>query len=161
MLLTIFLGLTVVCCVISLIRNRKDLSAIRVVDTLLFYILLINVGFSGFFAFSGHAFLADQVAASIGWAKGSPFQFEVAVANLAFGVLGVLCVFFKDGFWLATGIGYAVFLFGAAFGHIREIIIAGNLAINNAGPILYIGDIAMPMLILALLMMKWRINRST
>jgi len=157
---TVFLLLTVICCGISLIRNRKDLSAGRVVDTLLFYLLLINVGFSGLFAFFGHAFLADQVAASIGWAKGSPFQFEVAVANLAFGVLGILCVFFRDGFWLATGTGYAVFLFGAAFGHIREVLTAGNLAINNAGPVLYIGDIGIPALILALLFAKRSLKQS-
>jgi Family of unknown function (DUF6790) len=158
MFVFVFLTLTVVCCAISLIRHRRDLSVRKVVDTLLFYLLLINVGFSGLFAFYGHAFLADQVAASIGWAKGSPFQFEVAVANLAFGVLGVLCVFFRDGFWLATGIGYGVFLFGAAFGHIREILTAGNVAINNAGPILYIGDIGIPVLILALLFAKRRLK---
>jgi hypothetical protein len=160
MFMIIFPTLTVVLCLISLVRHRKELSPRNVVDILLFYLLLINVGLSGLFAFFGHAFLADQVAASIGWAKGSPFQVEVAMANLAFGVLGVLCIFFKDGFWLATGIGYAVFLFGDAFVHLREMITTGNLSINNVGPILYLGDIAMPALILVLLLMKWRMKRS-
>jgi hypothetical protein len=49
-----------------------------------------------------HAFLAAKVALSIGWAPGSPFQSEVALANLAFGLPGVLCIRFKDGFWLTT-----------------------------------------------------------
>lgn len=156
----IFVALTLVLSLISLIRHRKNLSVIKTVDILLFYLLLINVGLSSLFAFYGHAFRADQVAASIGWAAGSPFQFEIAVANLAFGVLGMLCVFCKDGFWLATGVGYSVFLFGAAFGHIREIITKGNDAINNAGPILYIGDIAIPLLILALLALQWGFKRA-
>ena len=160
MLLVSLLALTALCCVISLIKNRKELSPLKVVETILFYILFINVGLSGLLAFYGHAFLADKVAASIGWAAGSPFQFEVAVANLAFGVLGVLCIRFRDGFWLATGIGYATFLFGAACGHIREMITAGNYAVNNAGPILYIGDIAMPALILILLLVRWRLKSS-
>ena len=159
-MLPFFLALTVLCIAISLIKNRKELSRLKVVETILFYILFINVGLSGLLAFYGHAFMADKVAASIGWAPGSPFQFEVAVANLAFGVLGVLCIRFRDGFWLATGIGYATFLFGAAYGHIREIITAGNYAVNNAGPILYIGDIGMPLLILILLGFRWRLKTS-
>ena len=161
MYIIMFLSLTVICCMISVIRHRKDLSAHKVVDISLFYLLLINVGLTGLWAFFGHAFMADRVAASIGWATGSPFQFEVAVANLAFGVLGVLCIFFKDGFWLATGIGYSVFLFGAAFGHIRDILVAGNFAANNAGPVLYIGDIAIPLLILVLLAIKWKMKQSS
>ncbi|MBN2438673.1 MAG: hypothetical protein JXL20_08745 [Deltaproteobacteria bacterium] len=160
-MLSLFLALTVFCIAISLIKNRKDLSRLKVVETILFYILFINVGLSGLMAFYGHAFMADKVAATIGWAPGSPFQFEVAVANLAFGVLGVLCIRFRDGFWLATGIGYATFLFGAAYGHIREIITAGNFAVNNAGPILYIGDIGMPSLILILLGLRWKLKTSS
>jgi hypothetical protein len=152
----LFAALTIVLILLSLFRHRKNLSAEKIVDILLFYLLLIHVGLSGLFAFFGHAFRADQVAASIGWAAGSPFQFEVAMANLAFGILGILCVFFKGGFRLATGIGYAVFLFGAAFVHIRETITTGNDAVNNAGPVLYIGDIAIPLLILILLWVKWR-----
>lgn len=156
-----FLALTALCCVVSLIKNRKELSGLKVVDIILFYILFINVGLSGLMAFYGHAFLADQVAASIGWAPGSPFQFEVAMANLAFGVLGVLCIPFRDGFWLATGIGYATFLFGAAYVHIRDIITAGNYAVNNAGAQLYIGDIAMPALILILLLVRSKLKKKS
>ncbi|MHB9098481.1 MAG: DUF6790 family protein [Syntrophales bacterium] len=155
-----FLALTVLCSAISLIKNRKELSPLKAVEIILFYIFFINVGLSGLLAFYGHAFLADKVATSIGWTAGSPFQFEVAVANLAFGVLGVLCIRFRDGFWLATGIGYATFLFGAAYGHIREMTTAGNYAVNNAGPILYIGDIAMPAMILILLLVRWKLKTS-
>lgn len=156
-----FLVLTAVCSAVSLIRRRKDLSVRRVVETLLFYLLLVNVGFTGLFAFYGHAFLSDQVAAGIGWPKGSPFQLEIAATNLAFGVLGVLCVFFRDDFWLATGLGYSLFLFGAAFVHIREILAAGNLALYNAGPVLYVGDIGVPTLILALLILRGRLKRAS
>lgn len=160
MYVMVFLILAILFSAASLFRQRKAWSAQKAVETILLYLLVFNVGFTGLFAFWGHAFLADKVAASIGWAAGSPFQFEVAVANLAFGVLGILCVFFKGNFWLATGIGYAVFLFGAAFGHIREIHAAGNYAVNNAGPVLYIGDIAIPVLILALLLVQRRIKTS-
>ena len=160
MFIILFLTFTVLCIAFSLIRNRKELSPKKVVETILLYILFINVGLSGLLAFYGHAFLADKVAASIGWATGSPFQFEVAVANLAFGLLGVLCLFFRGDFWLATGIGYATFLFGAAYGHIREMIMSGNHAVNNSGLVLYIGDIAMPLLILILLLLRSKLKTS-
>ncbi len=154
----IFLALTIAGCLISLLKNRKSLSRQKVIDIILMYLLLIQVGLTGLWAFFGHMFLSDQVARSIGWATGSPFQLEVAMANLAFGILGVLCIFFRDGFWLATGIGYAVFLFGAAFVHIREILTVGNYAVNNAGPFLYLNDIALPLVILMLLAVKWRLK---
>jgi hypothetical protein len=153
------LSLTVLCIAVSLIRQRRELSRLKVVETILFYFLVINVGLSGLLAFYGHVFMADKVARTIGWAPGSPFQFEVAAANLAFGVLGLLCIRFRDNFWLATGIGNSTFLFGAAYIHIREIIVAGNDAVNNAGPVLYIGDIAIPSLILILLLARAKLRK--
>jgi hypothetical protein len=56
---------------------------------------------------------------------------------LAFGVLGVLCLWFRRGFWAATTIGFAVFIEGAAYGHIRDIVVHHNYAPGNAGVVLY------------------------
>jgi hypothetical protein len=95
--------------------------------------------------------MADEIARKIGWQPGSPFQFEVAVADLAWGVCGVLCIWLRRGFWVATGIGNSVFLLGCAFGHIRQIVQEGNTAIYNAGPVLWIGDIGVPLTLLILL----------
>ena len=49
--------------------------------------ILFNVGIAGLLGFYAHAFRAAETAASIGWQPGGPFQFEVACANLAFGLL--------------------------------------------------------------------------
>ena len=49
--------------------------------------LVFLVGVPGIVGFSGHVFNADQVAESIGWPKGNPFQYEVGIANLSYGVL--------------------------------------------------------------------------
>jgi hypothetical protein len=59
----------------------------------------VFLGFSSILAFFGHTFAADEIAAYIGWMPGSPFQFEVAVANLAIGVLGISCVWLRGNFW--------------------------------------------------------------
>ena len=58
------------------------------------------MGIAGFWSIFGgfvkHTFFADEVAASIGWAAGSPFQLEVGFANLAIGVLGAATFWRRD-----------------------------------------------------------------
>ena len=53
-------------------------------------------GFSGIVSFFFHTFQAERLAESIGWPAGNPFQTEVAVANLAIGILGFLVFFRRD-----------------------------------------------------------------
>ncbi|MCA1960328.1 MAG: hypothetical protein LDL33_05995 [Desulfomonile sp.] len=102
--------------------SREPRTRARVVELLLLYFLVVNIGFNGLLTWYGHTFLADEIARKIGWQPGSPFQFEVAVADLSWGVCGVLCIWLRNGFWTATGIGSSIFLLGCAFGHIRDIV---------------------------------------
>ena len=101
-------------------------------------------------AFIGHTVFASSTAASIGWPAGNPFQTEVAVANLAVGVLGVLCYWLRDNFWVATVIANSIFQLGAAVVHINQIVVAHNYQPNNAGIVLYT-DILVPLILIALL----------
>ena len=71
----------------------------RIAEVLLLYAFVFPIGLGGLVGFAGHTMRAAPVAASIGGPAGNPFQYEVAVANLAFGVLGLLCLRFRDGFW--------------------------------------------------------------
>jgi len=99
----------------------------NVLRVFLLYAFVFNVGAVGFlFGFIPHVFFADQAAELIGWPKGSMFQFEVGLHDGGWGILGFLCVFFGGGFWLATAIGWSFFMFGAAWGHVRELIVEGN-----------------------------------
>jgi hypothetical protein len=74
----------------------------------------------------------------------------VAVTNLAFGVLGLLCARLRGTFWYATAIGQGIFLLGASVVHAREMIKEKNFNPGNAGPIFYF-DILLPLAHLALL----------
>jgi hypothetical protein len=149
----ILLGLGFLLSAIHLLRFSEDRSAGNMARVCLLYLLPVSTGLGGLMAFLGHTLRADEIARSIGWQPGSPFQLEVAMANLAFGILGLLCVKFQDGFWTATILGYGIFLEGAACVHIREIVQAGNYAINNAGPIL-LADVLFPFLLLGLLVIS-------
>lgn len=127
----------------------KDRSVRYIARTYLNYLLPLTIGLGGLVAFIGHSMRSEDVARSIGWPPGNPFQLEVAAANLAFGILGFLCLYFRDNFRLAAILGYGAFLEGAAYVHIREIVQAGNWSINNAGPVLA-ADIFLPLLLLAI-----------
>ena len=125
--------LTLVGAAIHLAVSKRPRSTRRVVEVLLLWTLLINVGVGGLMGFYAHSARAAQTAAEIGWPPGSPFQFEVAVANLAFGVLGLLCLRLRGLFWWATAIGIGIFLLGAAYGHVQQMVTAQNYAPGNAG----------------------------
>jgi hypothetical protein len=108
------------------------------------------------FSASGHLFVPDQVAESIGWPAGSPFQREVGFSDLAWGVLGVACVRVRGTFREAFAVGILIFLWGAAGGHIYELVTEDNHARNNAGILLYV-DILAPAINVLLL---WRLRSA-
>ena len=125
-LFLIFFVLSFVVAGLHLYRDKQFRRGRRIAAILLLWLLVINVGLSGMWAFIGHTLFAEQVAESIGWPAGNPFQTEVAVANLAIGALGILCYWIKDNFWSAAVIATSIWLLGAATIHVREIVVAGN-----------------------------------
>ncbi|MGZ7050289.1 MAG: DUF6790 family protein, partial [Methanobacterium sp.] len=74
----------------------------------------------------------------------------VGIANLSYGILGILCLKFRDNFWTATVIAISVFYFGAAYGHVINMMQTGNMTPGNAGFALYI-DIIIPIILICLL----------
>ena len=135
---------------IHIYMDKQQRSARRMLEIILLWLLSVFSGISSIMAFLGHTFAADKIAAYIGWLPGNHFQFEVAVANLAIGLLGISCIWLRGNFWIATVMAGAVFGLGAAFGHIRDIIVNHNYAPGNAGAVLYL-DIGGPVLLIVLL----------
>ena len=159
MLQVFFAVLALVAASIHLAFSPKRRSgAAGVVGTYLVYLLFIYVGLMGLFTAYYHVFQSAKASASIGWAP-SPFEYEVGMADLTVGVLGVLCLIFRDNFWLATAIAEAVWLLGDAVGHIREMMLRNNHAENNAG-IFLIFELAVPVLILMLVFYQRRLTRG-
>jgi len=128
-------ALIVVVAVVHLLVSKKPRTKLRVAEVFLFYQLVLGVALGGTIAFMGHVFAADSIADSIGWTRGSPFQFEVGMADLAFGVLGWMCIWRRGSFWRATVVGWSIFLLGDGIEHFRLMVEEGNYAINNAGMI--------------------------
>jgi hypothetical protein len=152
------LVLGVVAALASLVRAPK-LTAPRVVEALLFYFLMFSIGFSYLYNFVLHTFLGAMAARFIGWPD-SPFQAEVGFASLGFSVVGFLACWRSFDMRLAAIVGPALFLWGAAVGHIYQIVHAGNLAPGNAGVILYT-DVLIPVFGFVLLWLQHRYGRPT
>ncbi len=161
-MLYIWPTITAIMVALLLVLNKKSLNKNKILEIVLLSFLVVMVGLGSIWTFLGHTFMAAQVAAFIGWPAGSPFQFEVGVTNLSFGILGLLCLKFRDNFWTATIIGITIFYWGAAYGHIQDMIYAGNYAPGNAGIVLYI-DIIIPIILIVLLIAykKTQIKQET
>ncbi len=98
----------------------------------------------------GHIFFGDKISSFIGWKSGDPFQFEVGFADLAIGVLGIMCAWFTGAFWLATVVVATVFLEGCVIGHIRDMIKNRNFSPGSAGYVFYWG-LLFPVFLMVLL----------
>jgi hypothetical protein len=112
------------------------------------WLLFFNVGIQGVWAWYGQTFHSKEIAKSIGW-QDSPFLFEVACANLGAGVAGLLAPWMNISYWIALSLANGIFLWGAGYGHIREMVKNKNFAINNCGPIFFT-DVLVPLLFLIL-----------
>jgi hypothetical protein len=144
-LLSVFLGT-----VHLALSPKRRASRKSVAETYLIYCLFFFVGVMGVLTAYAHVFRPIQTSASIGWST-SPYEYEVGMADLTVGVLGLLCVWFRGNFWLATAIANAVWLLGDAIGHLRELTLHNNHAVNNSGIFLWT-ELITPFVILFLVL---------
>ena len=128
-------------------KNTADMH--RNLEIILMWQLVCGLGLSLLWGGIGHLLFSDRVAESIGWATGSPFQREVGMWDASIGVVGIMCLKFRDPFWLATIIGGGLFLFSAGLGHVYEFIAHGDVSPNNIGGVLWV-DLLYPVLLAVL-----------
>jgi hypothetical protein len=115
----------------------------------LFWLVGVNSLLTG----SAHITMPAPVARTIGWPT-SPFQWEVGLADISYGLLGVMAPLFDREFWLATIIAFCVFMLGAAVGHMRSMIRDRNFAPGNAGYFFWY-DLLVPTGLLVLYAVTW------
>ena len=115
--------------------------------------LFMAVGLSGVWGFIMHVFFPAIASKDIGWQANS-FEFEVGLANLGLGISGIIAAFAPWGYRAAVTTVTTIFLWGAAIGHIKQIILLHNYSPGNAGTIL-ITDILIPLTLLVLLAISY------
>lgn len=128
-------------------------------DIFLSYLFFFAVGLTGLWGFVFHAFFPAVAAKFIGW-QTSPFQFEVAVANLGVGVVGLFGVKATKSYRIAGTLFVMCLFWGAAYGHVVQMLKTANFAPGNAGLIFY-NDLLMPLLLIIFLLAQRREHRTT
>ncbi len=131
-------------CIILL--NRQSNKSIPLAELSFRWLTLLPLGMTAIYAFIMHAFFPEFTAKTIGWTN-NPFQYEVAMANLGFGVMAILAFTASYGFRLATVIGNTCWLWGDATGHVYQMLVNHNFAIGNAGSWFWL-DVLMPLLLI-------------
>ncbi len=117
-------------------------------ELLSLYLLFYGYGVGGIWSFVGHFFMSDTVAASVGWAAGSPFQKELAFYALGTGTVGLLTPWIRNHFWLAAALTPSIFGYGAALTHVKEYLTTGNDAPMNWGFGPVVANITIPTVVL-------------
>ena len=143
---------------VQVLRARRPIARALVIDSLLGWYVLFNIGLMYLINFVFHVFFGTMAASFIGWAD-SPFQLEVGFASLGFSLGGFVAAFGSFDRRLVAVIGPSIFTLGAAAGHIHQMVSSHNFAPGNAGPIFYT-DIFVPLLGFALLWLQQREGRA-
>jgi hypothetical protein len=143
---------------IHLYVSKEPKTLFRIVELFLLYQLVFNVGLISLLAFIGLTFMPDYVAAYTGW-PACPFEQQLANVNLGYGVLGILCIWKRNDFWLATILGLSIWLIGDAMDHIADMVYNHNYAPGNIGIPLYT-DIIVPVVLLILYALYKRLQKE-
>lgn len=144
-----FIIVAVLTTMVKLRRAKAHHTVMTAGYTLWGELIFYAVGFGFLWAFVFHAFVQQVAATSIGW-QPSPFEWELAWAELGIAFVALLSLSRGYEFRLAVTLILAIFSFGAAAQHIQQMLCCQNYAPGNAGLILWINDIALPLLLLVL-----------
>jgi hypothetical protein len=138
--------------------DKSSNSRVRRLEVVLLYLFALGVAGSGISNFFAHFFISDFVAESIGWPAGSPFQLEVAFANLAIGALGIMSMSRRDGTREAAVVALTIFSLGATVVHLMDIAATGNLAPGNS--LQNVSNLLKPALLIFFLAASRRADRA-
>ena len=153
-----FLVLGIAAALMAVARKPDGFTRENLSEALLAYFILFTIAFAYFYNFIFHVFFGDVAARFIGWAD-SPFQAEVGYASLGFAAVGLLAFKGNCMVRVASILGPAMFQWGAAVEHIRDMVATGNMAPGNAGIVFY-SDIFLPVIGFALLWFKRSVDGS-
>lgn len=139
MFFVFFVGLAILVTVLRIILTKRPRNARNVLEIILITFIVVYLGVGSLMSGFSHIFMGESIAKQIGW-QTSPFQYEVGIANLVIGVLGILCIWFRKEMLLATVVAGCVWIFGDTIGHIREMVVYHNYAPMNSGVFIWFAN---------------------
>lgn len=136
---------------------KKDRSPKHILEVSLIWVLTFG-GAIGILKFYFNTFYPDLYAHYLGWPPNFAWQYETAIVNLNIGVLGILCIWFRDIFWLATVITLTIRDWGAAIGHYIQLVSHYDFAGGNVGLAVFV-EIFHPIIAIALLVAYYNVKK--
>ncbi len=152
-----FFVLGIICSLVAICRRRNALTKALIAELIFKYYCFWAQGICWLYNGVVHVVFHKMAAGFIGWAD-SPFQAEVGFASLGMGFVGLVAIKKNFGLRLALVIISATFLWGAASGHIYQIITANNHAEGNSGVMLWT-DLLMPVVSISLLCFSYATSK--
>lgn len=143
---------------LTLSRPQRSVGGTGLAEQMFRWVSLLAAGVVGIYTAVTHVFFPERTAELIGW-QTSPFQYEVGMADLAIGVLGIMAFRASFGFRAAATVATAIWLWGDAVGHVRQMLVADNFAPGNAGPWFW-SDVLVPLVMTVSLAAMWRQTRK-
>ena len=154
-----FVVIALVGAAIHLHRDSRPRSAARTLEIFLVWWMVVAIGIGSIFGAMFHFFDGPSTAREIGYTNGDGgFQTEVGFADLAIGVLAVLCIWFRDRFLLAAVLVVSISYLGDAYGHLHQEAIHDNHDPDNTGLVLW-ADFIQPLVAIALYALRERALR--
>lgn len=119
----------------ALYVSSQALTPSNIGRSLLRWLFVFPLGTMAIWDFVTYGFLPQTVADRFGWAP-SPFQMEVAFANLGLGAASLYAAFVKRPARIAVALVAACFLVGSGLSLVNNILDGDDLAAGVAGAIL-------------------------
>lgn len=148
-LLLIFLPLILGFLHAFLTRGKK-------IETILLYYIFIGIGIQGLASGIMQTFYSNSVTQYVHWPF-SPFMLELGLANISYGILGILSPWMSRGWQTATAFGYALFLSFTGMRHVIEVLEKGTNS-GNSGAFMYV-DIILSFIFFVLLVLIYKVDK--
>ena len=103
-----------------------------VCSTLLLHQFVVTFGLLGIIGTITNIIKAEDNAKALGW-PGGPFQIKYGFSQLGLGVMGVMCIWFRGGFWLGTLVSMYIYGVSGLWAHIAEMKRQGKATVNDVG----------------------------
>jgi hypothetical protein len=156
----VFAAISLIGAAIHLHRDKQPRTTARTLEIFFVWWMVVGIGIGSIFGAMFHFFDGPDTAKNIGFTNGDGgFQTEVGFADLAIGILGVLCAWFRDRFMLAAVVAVSVAYLGDGYGHLHQAAIHDNHAQDNTGLTLW-ADFIFPLVAMGLYGLRERALRT-
>ncbi len=132
-LVLIFAGFVTGAIHLVVIGGLREMTTICYV--LLLHQYVVTFGLLGIIGMITNIIRAEENAKSLGW-PGGPFQIKYGFSQLGLGVMGVLCIWLKEGFWLGTLVSMYIYGVSGLWSHFAEMKRQGMATKNDVGNII-------------------------